>query len=125
MNKNTRRKRLLLRVSRQGPFNRREPLVDVLDDVGEVIYSKFNRRVDYVRRKVYFADKTGSIKYHRLWLRAIEWVARRDVEHALSDCCGWGNLDPYHDPYEFVAGGPPPRPLNLPRLDEENGVGDG
>lgn len=53
-------------------------------------------------------------KAKQRWLKDIELAGRWDVQHALSDCCGWGNDDGHGaepEPYPFVSGSVPPQPV--------------
>lgn len=109
MNPRARRKRHLLRISREKKI-RTEP---VYGEDGSILHYRWVHHQDYVRRygiwsaKTARRDENGRIvftsKAAQQMLKEVRLYARWDAEHATSDCCGWGNGEVYHDPYHYTG----------------------
>lgn len=82
----------------------------VHDDNGEIMHYRLDADPWYSPR--YGTWKPGTswkTKAGQQWLRETRKAAQWDVGHALSDCCGWGKGEAYHDPFVFFCGIVPPR----------------
>lgn len=117
MNTRARRKAHLLRTSRRGPWGKNftKRLVPYTDEQGREM-SELVRHPDYVRRNVLFTRRKARAEAAKIRLR--------ELDHALSDCCGWGNTESHYKDggglYPFVSGSVPPRPKHLPYPEDED-----
>lgn len=102
MNPQTRRKRQILRSARCGPHGKKIRTVPIYDASGGILHYTivqdpwFTCRRGYPRR-----DSPENSKSRQQWIKEYDLFARQDMDHALSDCCGWGNVEPYHDPVVY------------------------
>lgn len=125
MNARTRRARRILRTARRGPWGKgRNALKNAMKPVyaedGKIMHWELvddpwytRRRGDLYHPGLYYMQRSSlrtnglwrplGPKSRQKWLKEIEKGAIWDMEHALSDCCGWGKEEVYHETIEFTG----------------------
>lgn len=131
MNARTRRARRILRSARRGPWGKgRNGLINAMQPVhgtdGEIHHYTIVTDPWYTCRRGYYRSGNYRMlsscvlstwpwrppfgpKSRQTWLKSVAKSAQWDMDHALSDCCGWGKEEVYHETIEFVGSITPTR----------------